>query len=53
MSTITGQQFHELLHNDTQQDVELDKLYMDAAKCNNRVMGRAPPENQRDGEAAR
>jgi len=28
---ITGLQFHDLLHTHTQQDVELDKLFMDVA----------------------
>jgi pyruvate dehydrogenase (quinone) len=42
---ITGLQFHDLLHTETQQDVELDKLFMDVAKYNNRVMGPAHMEN--------
>jgi pyruvate dehydrogenase (quinone) len=42
---ITGLQFHDLLHTDTQQDVELDKLYLDVAKYNTRVMGPAHMEN--------
>jgi pyruvate dehydrogenase (quinone) len=42
---ITGLQFHDLLHTDTQQDVELDKLFMDLCKYNNRVMGPAHMEN--------
>jgi pyruvate dehydrogenase (quinone) len=42
---ITGLQFHDLLHTDTQQDVELDKLFIDVAKYNNRVMGPAHMEN--------
>jgi pyruvate dehydrogenase (quinone) len=42
---ITGLQFHDLLHTYTQQDVELDKLYMDVAVYNNRVMGAAHTEN--------
>ncbi|MFG1424913.1 thiamine pyrophosphate-dependent enzyme [Roseixanthobacter glucoisosaccharinicivorans] len=36
---ITGLQFHDLLHTFTQQDVELDKLFMDVALYNARVMG--------------
>jgi pyruvate dehydrogenase (quinone)/pyruvate oxidase len=36
---ITGLQFHDLLHTFTQQDVELDKLHMDVAVYNVRVMG--------------
>src|SRR6185437_9488128 len=42
---ITGLQFHDLLHTDTQQDVELDKLFMDVAKYNVRIMGAAHVEN--------
>jgi pyruvate dehydrogenase (quinone) len=42
---ITGLQFHDLLHTHTQQDVELDKLYIDVAKYNNRIMGPAHVEN--------
>jgi pyruvate dehydrogenase (quinone) len=36
---ITGLQFHDLLHTYTQQDVELDKLFMDVCVYNARVMG--------------
>lgn len=42
---ITGLQFHDLLHTHTQQDVELDKLFMDVAVYNSRVMGPAHTEN--------
>ncbi|MBI1200215.1 MAG: pyruvate oxidase [Phenylobacterium sp.] len=42
---ITGLQFHDLLHTHTQQDVELDKLFMDVAVYNSRVMGAAHIEN--------
>ncbi len=42
---ITGMQFHDLLHTHTQQDVELDKLFMDVAVYNTRVMGPAHVEN--------
>jgi pyruvate dehydrogenase (quinone)/pyruvate oxidase len=42
---ITGLQFHDLLHTFTQQDVELDKLYMDVCVYNSRVMGAAHTEN--------
>src|SRR5947209_904137 len=42
---ITGLQFHDLLNTETQQDVELDKLFMDVCKYNNRVMGPAHVEN--------
>jgi pyruvate dehydrogenase (quinone) len=38
---ITGLQFHDLLNTHTQQDVELDKLYMDVCVYNNRIMGPA------------
>ncbi|HWU99890.1 MAG TPA: thiamine pyrophosphate-dependent enzyme, partial [Devosia sp.] len=36
---ITGLQFHDLLDTFTQQDVELDKLYMDVCVYNARIMG--------------
>ncbi len=42
---ITGLQFHDLLHTHTQQDVELDKLFMDVAVYNSRIMGPAHTEN--------
>lgn len=42
---ITGLQFHDLLGTHTQQDVELDKLFMDVAQYNMRVMGAAHVEN--------
>jgi pyruvate dehydrogenase (quinone)/pyruvate oxidase len=42
---ITGLQFHDLLNTETQQDVELDKLFMDVCKYNNRIMGPAHVEN--------
>lgn len=42
---ITGMQFHDLLDTHTQQDVELDKLFMDVAVYNARVMGPAHVEN--------
>lgn len=42
---ITGLQFHDLLHTHTQQDVELDKLFMDVAVYNCRIMGPAHTEN--------
>ena len=42
---ITGLQFHDLLHTFTQQDVELDKLFMDVAVYNVRVMGPAHVQN--------
>ncbi|HUJ71325.1 MAG TPA: thiamine pyrophosphate-dependent enzyme [Verrucomicrobiae bacterium] len=42
---ITGLQFHDLIHTHTQQDVELDKLYMDVAVYNTRIMGPAHVQN--------
>jgi pyruvate dehydrogenase (quinone)/pyruvate oxidase len=42
---ITGLQYHDLIHTHTQQDVELDKLYMDACVYNARIMGPAHVEN--------
>jgi len=42
---ITGLQFHDLLHTHTQQDVELDKLFMDVAVYNTRIMGAAHVAN--------
>jgi pyruvate dehydrogenase (quinone)/pyruvate oxidase len=36
---ITGLQFHDLLHTFTQQDVELDKLFIDVCVYNSRIMG--------------
>lgn len=42
---ITGLQYHDLVHTFTQQDVELDKLYMDVCVYNTRVMSSAHMEN--------
>ncbi len=42
---VTGLQFHDLVETFTQQDVELDKLFMDACVYNARVMGPAHVEN--------
>ena len=42
---ITGLQFHDLLNTETQQDVELDKLFMDVAVYNARIMGPEHVEN--------
>src|SRR5262245_56226901 len=42
---ITGLQFHDLLHTFTQQDVELDKLFMDVCVYNVRIMGAAHVQN--------
>src|SRR5436305_4746998 len=38
---ITGLQFHDLVHTFTQQDVELDKTFIDACVYNTRIMGPA------------
>lgn len=38
---ITGHTFHDLIGTNYQQDVDLDKLYMDVAAYNQRVMGPA------------
>src|SRR5437762_13194581 len=45
---ITGMQFHDLVHTHTQQDVELDKLFIDVAYYNVRVMGPTHVENVTD-----
>src|SRR5947207_7003142 len=42
---ITGLQFHDLIGTRTQQDVALDKLFMDVAVYNERVMGATHVEN--------
>jgi len=42
---ITGLQFHDLIDTFTQQDVELDKLFMDACIYNARIMGAAHVTN--------
>src|SRR5690349_9651781 len=42
---ITGLQFHDLIGTHAQQDVELDKTFMDVAVFNQRVMGPAHVEN--------
>jgi pyruvate dehydrogenase (quinone)/pyruvate oxidase len=42
---ITGLQFHDLLQTFTQQDVELDKLFMDVCVYNTRVMGAQHVQN--------
>jgi len=42
---ITGLQFHDLVGTYTQQDVALDKLFMDVAVFNERVMGPTHVEN--------
>ncbi len=42
---ITGMQFHDLIGTQTQQDVALDKLFMDVCVFNERVMGAAHMQN--------
>ena len=42
---ITGLQFHDLIGTHTQQDVALDKLFMDVAVYNERIMGAAHAQN--------
>lgn len=42
---ITGLQFHDLVGTHTQQDVALDKLFIDVARFNERVMGAAHVRN--------
>ncbi|WP_447971926.1 thiamine pyrophosphate-dependent enzyme [Nitrospira sp. M1] len=45
---ITGLPYHDLIGTKTQQDVELDKLFMDVAVYNTRVMGVAHVQNVAD-----
>ena len=45
---ITGLQFHDLIGTYTQQDVALDRLYMDVATYNERIMGPTHVENVTD-----
>lgn len=45
---ITGMAYHDLINTHQQQDVELDKLFMDVAVYNNRIMGKAHVENVAD-----
>src|SRR5687767_9083532 len=45
---ITGMQYHDLLGTQTQQDVETDKLFMDVASYNSRIMGPDHVENVAD-----
>jgi pyruvate dehydrogenase (quinone) len=42
---ITGHTFHDLIGTSFQQDVDLDKLYMDVAAYNQRIMGPAHVNN--------
>src|SRR5579862_3448255 len=45
---ITGHTFHDLIGTHYQQDVDLDKLFMDVAAYNQRIMGPAHVENAVD-----
>ena len=45
---LTGMQFHDLIGTYTQQDVALDKLFMDVAVFNERIMGPTHVENITD-----
>jgi pyruvate dehydrogenase (quinone) len=45
---ITGMTYHDLIGTHTQQDVELDRIFMDVAKYNARVMGPAHVQNVTD-----
>jgi pyruvate dehydrogenase (quinone) len=45
---ITGLQFHDLIGTFTQQDVALDKLFIDVAAFNERIMGPTHVENITD-----
>ena len=42
---ITGLQFHDLIGTHTQQDVALDKLFIDVSVYNERIMGAAAAQN--------
>src|SRR4051812_26836068 len=42
---LTGMQFHDLIGTHTQQDVALDRLFMDVAVYNERIMGAAHAQN--------
>src|SRR4051794_14575776 len=42
---ITGLQFHDLIGTHTQQDVALDRLFVDVAVYNERIMGAAHAQN--------
>ncbi len=42
---ITGMPFHDLIGTHAQQDIDLDKLFMDVAVYNQRIMGPAHVEN--------
>src|ERR1700722_16418977 len=42
---LTGLQFHDLIGTCTQQDVALDRLFMDVATCNEQIRGPEHVEN--------
>src|SRR5256886_1827223 len=42
---LTGLAYHDLIGTNSQQDVELDKLFMDVAASNERIMGPSHVEN--------
>src|SRR5947208_8738954 len=48
---ITGHHFHDLIDTHAQQDVDLDRLYMDVAVYTTRIMGRS--EERRVGKECR
>jgi pyruvate dehydrogenase (quinone) len=45
---ITGMAYHDLIGTHTQQDIALDRLFVDVAKYNERIMGPAHVENVAD-----
>src|SRR5579872_4538255 len=45
---LTGMAFHDMVNTLTQQDVELDKVFMDVCVYNNRIMGPAHVESTVD-----
>src|SRR6184192_4198707 len=45
---LTGLPYHDLVHTHSQQDVELDKVFMDVAVYNTRVMSASHVENVAD-----
>ncbi len=45
---MTGHHFHDLINTHSQQDVDLDKLFMDVTIYNTRVMGPAHGETVTD-----
>src|SRR5437588_4163292 len=48
VQAITGLAYHDLIDTFTQQDVQLDRVFMDVAKYNARVMGPTHVENVAD-----